>query len=122
MAFTSGIRNAGSDNSPFINIRLTTGETCTRLLYDRPGNDMFPNKGDLWKFHISDFGFTTSCITRSKISQVSIREGGYDNWNIKSIMTVLRGCDGKFEILTADFHVNRWIDRFRNCEFFLTKV
>ena len=121
MAFTSGIQYAGSDKSPYITIRLTTGETNTRLLYNRPGDDMFPHKGDLWKFQISDFGFNTSCITKSRISQVSIRKGDYDSWNIESIMTVLYGCDGKVEILTTDFHVNRWIDR-RKCEFFLTKV
>ena len=109
MAFTSGIGYAGSDDSHYITVILDDGEEEQQKLYDRPGNDMYPNKGDLWKISIQGFGFGQQCITKRCISRVLIQEGGGDGWNIESIVTVLE-YPGRYEILTADFHVNRWID------------
>ena len=64
MAFTSGVRNAGSDDSPHMTIELTTHEKKDVTLYDRPGDDMYPNKGDLWEFRISLLHFSTDkCIS-----------------------------------------------------------
>ena len=83
---------------------------------------MFANKGDMWKIPIkAGFGFR-SCITKCSIRQVNLKEGGSDGWNIESIMTLLY--TGKYEILTANFHVNRWIDKNdgHQPEYILTKV
>lgn len=121
MAFTSGLHYAGSDNSPYIHISLIKDEGQHRL-YDRPGNDMYPNKGDLWKFTMRDFGFH-GCVTKNQIRRVSIRSGGNDGWNIESIVTIARS--RKYEIVTANFHVNRWIDgdgQPSHREFILTKA
>ena len=107
--FTSGVKNAGSDDLPYISVRLRNGKTRHVRLYNRPGNDMLPNKGDLWKVVISSFGFSDNCIVKSDIAEVTIEEGGNDAVNIESIMTVLHGAQ-KFEVLTANMHVNRWVD------------
>ena len=40
------------------------------------------------------------------------RGKGKDGWNIESIMTFLH-INGRYEIVTADFHVNRWVDEDR---------
>ena len=107
--FTSGVNHAGSDDSPYISVRLRNGETKHLLLYNRPGNDMLPNKGDLWKVFINSFGFSDNCIVKSDIAEVTIEEGGNDGVNIESIMTVLHGGQ-MFQMLTANMHVNCWVD------------
>ena len=105
IAFTSNLGHAGSDDSPYIYIVLRSGEAQHLMLYDRPGNDMLENKGDLWRIPIRQFHFREHCISKNSISQVLIKQGGNDGWNIESIMTML-----DYDILTVDFHINRWID------------
>ena len=110
MGFTSGYTYAESDDSPFICVTLNTGETRELRIPYLPSDEYTLNKGDLWPIPISSFGFSsTNCITYSCITQVLLREGGNDGWNIASIMSVLR-IQGAYKLLTADFNVNRWID------------
>ena len=108
MAFTSGINGAGSDSSHAVEI-VADGHVRNLQLYDRPGDDYSKNKGDLWKYNIDSFNFPISCLTISKIQKVSIIENGNDGWNIDSIVTLV-GSSGRFQVLTENIDVNRWID------------
>jgi hypothetical protein len=40
---------------------------------------------------------------------VSIIGSGVDDWNIKSIVTLVRDFVNSFQVLTFDFDVNHWI-------------
>ena len=110
MAFTSGAGDAGSDSSPYLSVHLRDGAHRRVRFYDRRGDDLSPSKGDIWRFGITSFGFSKSkCITKEDIETVTIEAGGNDGWNIDSVMTVLHG-GLQFDVLTANMHVNRWID------------
>ena len=110
MAFTSGIKSAGSDHSPYMTIVLATGERKDVRFYNRDGDDMSPNKGDLWQFKISSLYFNTdTCIEKDDITQIILHSGGSDGWNIESIVTIL-GSGISYQLLTANMHVNRWLD------------
>ena len=45
MAFTSNVRHAGSDSSHGIELRVKQ-QNFRKRLYDRPGDDYDPHKGD----------------------------------------------------------------------------
>lgn len=112
MAFTSGIYDAGSDGQHGIEM-LVTGQGSYRrsiAFYDRPENDMYSNKGDLWKIKFSDFKFPFTCIKLSQLHQVSIVAISTDGWNIESIVTLVKDTTGKIQILTQDLDIHRWID------------
>ena len=66
MPVKAGIDDAGSDTSHIIEVQ-TIGQVRKLVLYDRPGDDMQKNKGDLWKIDFSDFHFTDGCITMTKL-------------------------------------------------------
>ena len=108
MGFTSGLQDAQSHHSPYLQISLKNNEEGTVIFPDNPG-DMVQNKGDLWEINKSSFGFSVTCVTKKDIHSVTIKQGGNDGWNIKSIATMIRS-GSKFQILTADMNVNRWID------------
>ena len=108
MAFTSGVNHAGSDAGHAVEI-VADGHVRNLELYDRPGNDYYQHKGDLWKYDLARFNFPISCLTISKIQKVSIIENSNDGWNIDSIVTLV-GSSGRFQVLTEDIDVNRWID------------
>lgn len=111
MAYTSDLRYAGSDNSHAIELTfMADGQTEVQTvpLYNLPGDDYFKNKGDLWVFDIS--AFSESCVTVGNIESVSIVADSNDGWNIASIVTLVRDAEGKDQLLTSDFGVNRWID------------
>ena len=110
MAFTSGASHAGSDTSHSIQVQLGGHKVGTLQLYDRPGDDMLGNKGDLWKINFSDFHLLKSCITIDDIKKVSIVESGNDGWNIDSVVTLVKDFQGRVQILTQDLDVYRWID------------
>ena len=105
MGFTSNLWAAGSDTSHGIQIQYNTGAVRTMTLYDRPGDDYKPNKGDLWELSLSG----GHCIKLRDIIRVSIFEKGNDGWNIESIVTLVSD-SSNIDVLTRDFHVNRWID------------
>ena len=103
MAFTSGQPSAGSDSTYQIHLRYS-GSTQVFAFYNRPGDDLQSNKGDLWHFSLS------GCITLSAISQVSIVADGTDGWNIGSVVTLVRDSVGRIQVLTRNFGANFWID------------
>ena len=74
-------------------------------------NQYTRGKGDLFKFEMSDFGFSGDCIKFQYIKRVSIKAGSNDGWKIDSITTHVKGAEGgKFRVLTVDMDVYRWID------------
>ena len=111
MAFTSTNKHAGSDNLPSLSVKLTSGgEDTLKFPNLKDVNEQTKGKGDLWEFKIARFDFKTdNCITKSDISEVTIHNGGNDGWKIESVVTVLHG-GLSFDLVTADMHVNRWID------------
>ena len=109
MGFTSGIKSAGSDHQPFIEIGLFNGEKKRVQVPDNPGNDMVYNKGDLWVIPFYKFGFK-SCVKKGNIKSVVVIPGGKDGWNIQSIVTMVSKRNSEKQLLTSDTGVNRWID------------
>ena len=103
MAFTSGLAHADSDTNHNIELQYS-GLVRTMTLYDRPGDDSQPNKGDLWEFSLS------GCVTLSAITRVSVAENGNDGWNIESIVTFVRDASSRIQVLTRNFGARRWID------------
>ena len=88
----------------------TASETRSVRLYNRPGDDYYSHKGDLWKIPISDFHFSDGSITVSEIIGIAITERSTDGWHIESIVTFMKsGSD--YQLLSEDFEVNRWIDQ-----------
>ena len=79
-------------------------------MYDRPGDDAFEHKGDLWTFPMANFGIPDSCINIREIRRVSIIEAGNDDWHIDSIVTIVKDSFGGYQLLTRDFGANRWVD------------
>ena len=72
---------------------------------------MTKNKGDLWKFKLTRFGFPKwQCIRRHDIQKIVIKAGGNDGWNIRTIVTLATSAAGYMYPLTMDENVNRWID------------
>ena len=109
MAFTSGVHYAGSDSSHSIELKAT-GCLSKIKLYNLPGDDYKPNKGDLWKIKIADFQCSKTCLTVGSIDSLSIVSSSNDGWNIDSIVTFVEGDANQFKLLTQDFNVKRWID------------
>ena len=109
IAFTSGVSGGDADEHHNIEIQAS-GEVQHLQLYNRPGDDMLSNKGDLWKINFSSFGFVDSCITIGEIEKVYITENNDDGWHIQSIMTLVQDSESGIHVLTQDLGVNRWID------------
>ena len=109
MAFTSGSSSAGSGHSPYLYVYLTNEQGST-IFYDRYGDDMYQNKGDLWIFNLkTDLGLTDTCITKDDVQSIVIQNGGNDGWKIESVMTTL-AAGSQYTVVTADIHLNKWVD------------
>ena len=122
------MKNAGSDNSAYIEVELQNSWKRTVKLYDRVGNDYYPNKGDLWKIQASAFKLilfrqhcafklwgrchhipVPRCFEKNDIKSVTLVTGGKDGWNIDSVVTYLRINDN-YQVLSQNFNVFRWLD------------
>ena len=69
------------------------------------------NKGDLWKLSLeTDFDFT-DCITVKQIENMALLENSNDGWHIDSIVTFLVVNPYYWALSSADFDVNRWVDK-----------
>ena len=110
LAFTSGVRHGGSDRSHGVKIILSGGRSRLLRLYDRPGNDMLSNKGDLWKINFSNFRFGDRCITLKEIKGAIIVAQSNDGWHIDSIVTFVGDSQGRVQVLTQNFNAFRWVD------------
>ena len=77
----------------------------------RPSGGLVQNKGDLWKLSLeTDFGFT-DCITVKHIENIALIENHNDGWRIDSIVTFLVVNPYYWALSSADFDVNRWVDK-----------
>ena len=110
MAFTSDLKNAQSDDLPFLKLTVGNREGTVAFPDHKGVNDMTKNKGDLWKFDISDFELDTCIRKRAQIDNVTIVNGGNDGWNIASVVSTLVRPGKKNYTLSADTDVDRWID------------
>ena len=109
MAFTSGIRDSGSNLDHKIRLQAK-GFNSIHFLPDLPKDTYQQQKGDLWKLSMKDsFGFTT-CITIHDIQNISILGGSIDGWNIESIVTFAVVNETVWQQLSADYNVNEWVD------------
>ena len=86
MAFTSGVRRAGSDRDHRIFVRATGMRRSARFLPDLPDDDYERNKGDLWKLPISFFG-DAGCVKLQDVRSIVLVGGSGDGWNIDSVVT-----------------------------------
>ena len=109
MAYTSDLREAGSHDSPIISLQVN-GSANTGRLPDLPGDDYYPNRGDIWKLHLTDYFGFTDCITINDIDHISILGDNTDVWNIDSIVTFAVVSE-YWELTSADFNVFQWIRR-----------
>jgi hypothetical protein len=112
MAFTSGDNHAGSNTGHKIKMVTTAGAHYVADLYNRPGDDMLPNKGDLWTLTLSSFGIDSStCLNPIlDIFSLYVLAGGDDGWKIESIVIVYHTTVGGYFLLTADYDINKWVD------------
>ena len=111
MAFTSGVvsGDVGNDRDGHLVELRTFNETRSLELYDLPAKDYFPHKGDMWKFLISNFGFTDRCITITELQGVALVENSNDGWHMESVVTFLRA-GSEYEVFTTDIEVNKAVD------------
>ncbi len=110
MAFTSDENYAGSDGDFYVELQLRNGQTGQAELYNRPGDDYSPNKGDLWAFDLqSDFGFSDCFCYERDVSNITLTPGGNDGWNIQTIFTILK-IGNDYTILSADVNVYKSLD------------
>jgi len=114
MAFTSGLRSAGSDRDHRIFVRTKyKSMLSSRFLPDLPDDDYERNKGDLWKLPISFFFDDPGCIELHEIEAVHLVGGTGDGWNIDSVVTFALSEDYYWALLSVDFDVFQWIGRNR---------
>ena len=109
MAYTSDLEDAGSGFSQRISLQVN-GSASTGFLPDLPRDDYYPNRGDIWKLHLTDFFGFTGCITKNDIDNILILQGSSDGWNIESIVTFAVVSE-HWELTSADFNVFQWIER-----------
>ena len=109
MAFTSDRMYAESNDPPAVQLQAR-GSSRSVTLYDLPADQYKPSKGDLWKINFSDFQFE-GCVRVEDITSIAIVATGTDGWNIDSIATYVANYDGKFQIISQDFDVYRWVDK-----------
>ena len=110
MAFTSGVRRAGSDRDHRIFVRASEMRRSARLLPDLPGNDYECNKGHLCKLPIAFLG-DAGCIKLHDVRSVVLMGGSEDGWNIDSVVTFVISEDYYWALLDSD--VFQWIGRNR---------
>ena len=120
MAYTSNLIEAGSDSRHRIRLQVN-GSASTRFLRNLPGDDHSPNRGDIWKFNLTDFFGFTGCITVNDIDNITILYYffGRDGWNIESIVTFAVVSE-YWELTSANFNVFQWIDGDSEDEFTLS--
>lgn len=113
MAHTSGVQHAGADQGHAVQM-VAKGQIRSARLPNLPGDDYYPNKGDLWKITLGSTGFGFSgCIRKGDITSITLTERSNDGWNIDSVITILKASYynwNAYEVATMDMDVNRWVD------------
>ena len=109
MAVTSDVYNSQSKTDHNITV-MAKGLTSTIRLPDLPNGNFEKGVGDLWKLDIkTDFKFTT-CITLCDIQSISIIPDSIDAWNIGSIVTFASVDGDCWEMVSADYNIDQWVD------------
>ncbi len=131
MAFTSNEAYATTEYSSHIVTVRVKSATKSKLLdpnlanrykaYYRTRAFRHKNKGDIWQYKFSDFGFH-GCIKMWDIKSIAIDGHSSDNWNIGSIVTLVGDTEGGYALLTSDLGVNRWVDTGNHKHFELTRA
>ena len=110
MAFTSTVSGGGSDRHHDLFISFKNGSNVTIPFFNRQGDDMDTNKGDLWTFMLSDYNL--HCLSYYDFKKLAIVQSNTDTWHIESVTSILKGnaCKGpRYYPLTIDMEANRWI-------------
>ena len=109
MAVTSDVYNSQSKTDHNITV-MAKGIASTIRLPDLPNGNFEKGVGDLWKLDIkTDFKFTT-CITLCDIQSISIIPDSNDAWNIGSIFTFAAVDGDCWEMVSADYNIDQWVD------------
>ena len=115
MAYTSGINNGQSNTDHQIKL-AAKGISSNQTLPDLPNGNFEQKKADLWKLDIEDFfGFST-CITKYDIESICIKADSDNEWNIGSIVTFAVIDIDHWELISADYNVNQWVDGYSKVE------
>ena len=103
----------GSETDNVHNIEFKAlDNTHTSRLRDMPKNQASLGKGDLWKLSLdTDFHVNSSCIRKTDIEYIAIKENGTDGQKIDSIITILKYNGGGYEVASLDMDKDQWIDR-----------
>ena len=109
LAQTSNVPFAGTIGDH--KIALQANGQLKTIILPSPSGGLVQNKGDLWKLSLeTDFGFT-DCITVKQIENMALLENSNDGWHIDSIVTFLVVNPYYWALSSADFDVNRWVDK-----------
>ena len=109
LAQTSNVVSAGTIGDH--KIALQANGQLKTIILPSPSGGLVQNKGDLWKLSLeTDFGFT-DCITVKHIENMALLENSNDGWHIDSIVTFLVVNPYYWALSSADFDVNRWVDK-----------
>ena len=109
MAFTSSVKSSDSSEEHQIRV-VAKGLISTQTLPDLPKGNFESKTGDLWKLEMEDFFNFTTCITINDIQSISIVAGSTDAWNINSIVTYAVIDSECWQLMSADYNVDQWID------------
>ena len=92
------------------------GLESTQTLPDLAKGNFEQGVGDLWKLSIKKFFNFDTCITLSDIESISIVAASDDGWNIASIFTYAVVDAECWQLISADYDVNQWVDGDGNDE------
>ncbi len=126
MAFTSLKRDSNTafgSHVVTVRVKSATKSILLRHRYTPNGDTYYAfkrNKGDMWTYKFSDFGFH-GCIKLGDIKSVAINAHSDDGWNIGSIVTLVGDTEGGYALLTRDIGVDRWVDTGNHKHFELTR-
>ena len=108
MAFTHGDVNSQAEDNHELVMRIA-GETRHIVLPELHHGSFDRYEGDFWKFNLTDFYFTHSCIRLGNIESIALKERGNDGWRIDSIVTFFKA-GSSYQLATMDINANRWVD------------
>lgn len=111
MAHTVDATNAGSTETFLLEVQVNNANNNETRTITLPGSTT-RGEGDLYKFDISDFGFTSSCIRQHQIYVIAITvpDSTDDGWYIDSVVTFVGDNNGIFQLETIDIDLLQRFD------------
>lgn len=105
---TKKVKNAETDSKHLELEIKTQGQVVKRKLRDLPGDNLEPNRADIWHFDLSDEQIQ---FTKLKPGSFRLTNGSKDGWLPKSIFIVGKINSGEFKILLANpSWPDKWFD------------